>query len=174
MLNIAVLTLLRSARKQDHDVVSIPAVVHPVSGTVVDPKFQEARIKPPVISEVSSTHAVDALLDTGNDIDILLREPFAEGISAVYSSVVKNLNHNTYNLSEKGRFLKMAAPKSLSKAHLQGAFLSPEHTCTGADFNEAHLRKPRFRNDGVVAFDELGELLPLAVVRPQPVLDPFR
>ena len=87
--------------------MSIPAIVHPVSRAVVNPKFQEARIKPPMISEVSSTHAVDALLDTGNDIDILLREPFAEGVSAVSSDVVKNLNHNTYNLSEKGRFLKM-------------------------------------------------------------------
>ena len=78
MLNIAVLPLLRSARKKGHDVVSIPTVVHPVSGTVVDPKFREARIKPLVISKVSPTHAVDALLDTGNHIDILLREPFAE------------------------------------------------------------------------------------------------
>ena len=89
--------------------MSISAVVHPVSGTVVDPKFREARIKPPVISEVSSTHAIDALLDTGNDIDILLQEPFAEGVSAVSSDIVKNLNHNTYNLSEKGRFLKMSS-----------------------------------------------------------------
>ena len=89
--------------------MSIPALVHPVSGAVVDPKFREARIKPLVISKVSSTHAVDALLDTGNHIDILLREPFAEGVSAVSSDVVKNLNHSTHNLSEKGRFLKMGS-----------------------------------------------------------------
>ena len=76
LLNIAGLPLLRSARKQNHDGVSIPAIVHPVSRAVVNPKFREARIKPLVISEVSATHAVNALLDTGNDIDILLQEPF--------------------------------------------------------------------------------------------------
>lgn len=81
--------------------MSIPAVIHPVSGAVVDPKFREARIKPPAISEVSSTHAVNALLDTGNDIDILLQEPFAEEVSAVSSDVVKNLNHNTYIINRK-------------------------------------------------------------------------
>ena len=96
-LNIVGLSLLGTARQQDHDVLPIAAVVHPVSWAMTDPQFGETSPERLVVAEVSTAHPIDALLHAGQDLIVLLMEPVAKVVPPVLGDVVDHLNHHGYH-----------------------------------------------------------------------------
>ncbi len=93
-LNIPALTCLGAARQQDHDVLPIAAVVHPVSGAMADPQFEETSPERFVVTEVATAHPIDALLHAGQDLIVLLMEPVAKVVPLVLGDVVDHLNQH--------------------------------------------------------------------------------
>ena len=91
--DVAGLPLLRPAAQQDYEIVTIAAVVQPVSWAEVDPKFGNAFSHALMISEIAELHSVDSYLDTGASFWRLSPKPRIKVVCTVFRNIVDNPNH---------------------------------------------------------------------------------
>ena len=92
--DIGVLAFLRPAGQQNHKFLSVPAVVHAVSGAEVDPEFRDTLADRFAVAEVAKLDPVDPFLNAGDGFIVLVFEPFTEVVLTVLCRVMNYLNYD--------------------------------------------------------------------------------
>ena len=88
------LPFLGSANQQDHQQVTIPAVIHAVSGAAMDSKFEYARADAFTVPEIAQLHSVDSSLNPGAYLRALLLKPSSKVVGSVASDGSDDLDHH--------------------------------------------------------------------------------